>query len=82
MAGATPVSVHSLLLLRFIFAVICPAWQVPGKHLYNSLPRKTVACVEYSEFTVQDSRVFIKREKPQILVNYIRLNYYILWLVC
>lgn len=80
--AALVVSIHYLLLIRFIFVVTRPAWQVLGKHLYNVLPRKTVACVEYSEFTVQDLHVFIKREKPQILVNYIHLNYYILRLVC
>lgn len=72
------ISLHYFLLIRFIFVVICPAWQVLRKHLYKVLPRKTVDSVEYSDFTVQDPCVFIKKEKKknttQILVNYICLS--------
>ena len=69
---------HYFLLIRFIFVVICPAWQVLRKHLPKVLPRNTVDSVEYSDFTVQDPHVFIKKEKKkqptQILVNYIHLS--------
>lgn len=68
---------HYFLLIRFIFVVICPAWQVLRKHLHKVLPRNTVDSVEYSDFsTVQDPHVFIKKEKKptQILVNYIHLS--------
>jgi hypothetical protein len=49
-----------LRLIRFVFVVLCPAWQVLRKHLYV-LPRKTVDYVEYSDFSDQHLHMFIKR---------------------
>lgn len=45
------ISIHYFLLMRFIFVVIGPAWQVLRKHLCRVLPRKTVDSVEYSIVT-------------------------------
>lgn len=73
------ISMHYFLLIRSIFVVICPAWQVLRKHLHKVLPRKTVDSVEYSDFTVQDPHVFIKKEKknpPRYwLIIFVCLNY-------
>lgn len=55
--------INYILLVRFLFVVICPVWQVLRKHLYKVLPRETVDSMEYSDLTVQDLHVFIKKKK-------------------